>query len=110
VWALSPAEIAAVFDGVVSRETVRTRSHVEVSLLSAWHMAAWTTAAQVGKLKDWAEYRRHLTGRPAPSESAVPAQSWQDRKRERQAQMEQLKRHQAMRARVPHKPPVRRHG
>lgn len=66
-------------------------------LYGAWHVAAWNSAAKVGKLKPWSEYARELTG---ASSQPIP-KDWRTRKAERQAQMEQLTKRQKQRARPP---------
>lgn len=76
----------------------------EVALYAAWHVAVWHVSAKVGKLKDWAQYRRTLFG--STDSTPTPAKDWKERKAERLNQMQDLRKHQQARKR-----PVRRgHG
>jgi hypothetical protein len=97
---LGPAENAAVLTGARKRlEADRV-----MQLRGAWHVAAWNTAAKVGKLKPWAEYHRELTATSTPAPAAKAGSSWQARKAERQHQMDLLKKHQAQRTTVRRRP------
>lgn len=88
-----------MIDGAAKRETRR----YELALFVAWHTAAFTVSAKAGKLKEFSHYRAKLVGK---SETATTMpQDWRDRKRERQQQMEMLKKHRAQRTRQPLRKP-----
>lgn len=72
----------------------------ELGLFVAWHVAAFNTQAEAGKLKDWSEVRRTV-GKSEGTKAPVP---WQATKAEREQQMALMKKHHAQR----HKAPVKR--
>ncbi len=87
--------------GVYAQRDVRDRHLFEVALCAAWHVAAWNTAAKVGKLEEWGRCRAKLFGATDAPVAPKP-QDWRARKLERQQQIKQLRKHQKQRNRKIH--------
>lgn len=83
-------------------EQKRREFWYELGAYVAWHVAVFNTQAKAGKLVDWSTIRQRMKG---TTDVPIPM-DWRIRKAQRQAQVANLRKHNAARAR----PPKVRHG
>lgn len=89
---MTPSEIGAVFAGKAKQRLDR----YELALYTAWHTAVFSSQMKHGKIDPWETIQGRFRGTP---DGPVVKKDWRARKAERQAQMQQLKKHQHQRTR-----------
>lgn len=93
MWALAPAELAAIYNGVERARRLET----ERAMRAAYQTVLFYALAKAGELKGWSTYRAEMFGHlDAPAEKPAPVDSMAIKERRRQ-QMEHFRKQQQAR-------------